>query len=93
MPPWGGSRVMHEDAFLLIMMSNVSPDLLRTCQRSTNHNDDDILLRRELSGRSLKKDISISSAASKVHRSRSRRPILPKDVEEASVNEATSSNY
>ncbi|MFA5313700.1 MAG: hypothetical protein WC375_10375 [Methanomassiliicoccales archaeon] len=49
-PSQGGTIVMLELALPYIMMSSVDPKYLRTCQRTVGHSDDDILLKRELSG-------------------------------------------
>jgi hypothetical protein len=84
--------VMLGDELLLIMISLVGANHLRIGQRANGSSDDEILLRRELSGGTFMENRPVLEIEPKRRPSRKKGPILPNTVED-STNEAVGSHY
>ena len=84
---------MLGSALLLIMISLVGANQLRIGQRASSSSDDEILLRKELSGRSPPEGHPVFSIEPKGRLSKNKGSILLKTAEERSPKEAASSDY
>jgi hypothetical protein len=84
---------MLRPALLLIMISLVGANHLRIGQMASSSNDDEILLRREMSGGLVPENRLVFRIEPTKRTRKNKGSILPNNVEEPSANEAASSDY